>query len=170
MTKIRFYDDTPKVVLPELERFLNHLNHLVPDWCSHVWVAWRSGDSDNASTVADIMVHYDYRWACLNIYASWLEQTEEFKHEALVHELIHLFVAPLSDYAHDMVKLLVPADEAEKFNKATVEQVRERCESVTQDLTRLILEGKSDRGVSPSNKQPYAADGEVAKTCLQTDR
>jgi hypothetical protein len=156
MTKIRLYDETPAVVRPELERFLNDLNHLVPDWCSHVWVAWCAGDTANASTVADITAHYDYRWARMNVYASWLDQTEEFKREGLVHELMHLFVAPLSDYARDMLRLLVPESEAQKFNNATLKQIEERCESVTQDLTRLVLEGHSVRGVSPTENQPYA--------------
>lgn len=157
MSKIRFYDETPAVVRPELERFLSELNHLVPDWCSHVWVAWCAGDTSNASTVADITAHYDYRWARMNVYASWLDQTEEFKREALIHELMHLFVAPLADYARDTIKLLVPENEAEKFSKATAEQIRERGESVTQDLTRLILNGQSTRGVSP-NPKPATAD------------
>jgi hypothetical protein len=141
VSKIRFYDETPTLILPELQRFLNELNHLVPDWCSHVWVAWCAGDTDNASTVADITAHYDYRWARINVYASWLDQTEDFKREALVHELMHLFVAPLADYARDTLKLLVH---------------RERGESVTQDLTRLILNGHSVRGVSPGAKEPHA--------------
>lgn len=154
--KIRFYDETPALVLPELQRYLNDLNHLVPDWCSHVWVAWCAGDSSNASTVADMTVHYDYRWARMNVYASWLDQTEEFKREALVHELMHLFVAPLSDYARDTLKLLCPENEAEKFSKSIIEQLRERCESVTQDLTRLMLDGQSVRGVSPNGKHAHA--------------
>lgn len=156
MKKIRFYNETPALILPELHRFLSELNHLVPDWCSHVWVAWCAGDTDNASTVADITAHYDYRWARMNVYASWLDQTEEFKREALVHELMHLFVAPLADYARDTFKLLIPENEAEKFSKATREQIRERGESVTQDLTRLILNGHSVRGVSPGRKEAHA--------------
>lgn len=154
--KIRLYDEVPALVQPELLRFLQPLDHLIPDWCSHVWVAWNANDTDNASTVADITAHYDYRWARLNVYASWLEQTEEFKRESLIHELMHLFIAPLSDYARDVVKLLVPANEAEKFNRSVIEQVRERCESVTQDLTRLMLDGESTRGVSPNDKEPHA--------------
>lgn len=153
--KIRFYAETPAVVLPELQRFLDPLNHLVPDWCSHVWVAWSSGDTGNASTVADMTAHYDYRWARMNVYASWLEQTEEFKREALIHELMHLFVAPLSGYARDTLKLLCPENEAEKFSKSIAEQIRERCESATQDLTRFVLNGESVRGeAAGSNSAP----------------
>jgi hypothetical protein len=158
--KIRLYKDTPEFIKPEISRFLNALNPLVPDWCSHVWVSWRANDSDNESTVADITAFYDYRWARLTIYASWLEQTEEFKREALTHELMHLFIAPLSDYARDTIKLLIPPDEAEKFSKAMVEQIRERCESVTQDLTRLVLDGHSVRGV-PSDEREAMADAQT---------
>jgi hypothetical protein len=152
--KIRLFDEVPDFVKPELSRFLDDLNHLIPDWCSHVWVQWYSNDSGNASTCADITVYYDYRWARMNVYASWLEQTEEFKRESLIHELMHLFIAPLSDYARDIVKLLVPEDEAEKFHKATVSMMSERCESVTQDLTRLVLNGHSVRSIAP-NREPY---------------
>ena len=162
--KIRLYDETPKLVVPEIERFTGELEHLVPDWCSHVWVAWQAGDSTNASTVADIDVHYDYRWARMCIYASWLDQTEEFKREALVHELMHLFVAPLSDYARDTFKLVVPQDEADKFSKSITEQIRQRCESVTQDLTRLVLCGQSARGAALNTKpQGGLLDGDMGK-------
>jgi hypothetical protein len=154
--RIRLYEEVPALVKPELLRFLDPLNHLIPDWCSHVWVAWSANDTDNASTVADITAHYDYRWARMNVYASWLDQAEDFKRESLIHELMHLFVAPLSDYARDMFKLLIPNNEASKFNKATIEQLRERCESVTQDLTRLTLNGHSVRGVSPNGKVAHA--------------
>jgi hypothetical protein len=153
--KIRLYDDTPDFIKPELLRFLDPLNHLVPDWCSHVWVSWRANDSDNDSTVADITAFYDYRWARMTVYASWLDQTEEFKREGLTHELMHLFTAPLADYARDMIKVLIPDNEAEKFSKATLEQIRERGESVTQDLTRLIL-GQSVRGVVPDDREATA--------------
>ncbi len=149
--KIRLYDETPDLVKPELLRFLDPLNCFVPDWCSHVWVAWSANDTDNASSVADITAYYDYRWARMNVYASWLDQTEDFKRESLTHELMHLYVAPLADYARDMVKLLI-ADDAPKFHKATKEQIRERCESVTQDLTRLIMGGESVRGLSDSRE------------------
>lgn len=146
MSRIRFYDETPALVLPELHRFLDNLDHLIPDWCSHVWVAWCAGDSSNDSTVADITAHYDYRWARMNVYASWLDQTEELKRELLIHELMHLYIAPLSDYARDTLKLLCPKEDAAKFNASLIEQVRERCESVTQDLTRMVLNGASSRG------------------------
>ena len=85
----------------------------------------------------------------MTVYASWLEQTEEFKRESLIHELMHLFVAPLADYAREMARTLIPEDEAKKFNRATLEQIRERGESVTQDLTQLVLNGRSFRGSLP---------------------
>lgn len=146
MSKFRYYDETPALVLPELRRFLDDLDYLIPDWCSHVWVAWCAGDTGNESTVADITAHYDYRWARMNVYASWLDQTEELKRELLIHELMHLYVAPLSDYARDILKLLCPKEDAAKFNASLIEQVRERCESVTQDLTQMVLNGSSSRG------------------------
>jgi hypothetical protein len=150
--RIRIYDEVPPLIRVELERVFTDLAHLIPDWCSHVWIAWSANDSGNDSTVADVTAYYDYRWARVNVYASWLDQTEDFKREALIHELMHLFVAPLADYAREIVKLLIPANEAEKFNKATREQIRERGESVTQDLTRLILNGHSVRGVSDNRE------------------
>lgn len=150
--KIRTYEDVPEFVKPELSRFLDRLNYLVPDWCSHVWVFWSANDSGNDSTVASITAYYDYRWARMTVYASWLDQTEDFKREALIHELMHLFIAPLGDYARDTLKLLIPEDEAQKFSKATCEQIRERVESVTQDLTRLVLNGHSVRGSVPDHR------------------
>lgn len=154
MGKIRLYEDDsiPALIRPELTRFLDTLQYLVPDWCSHVWVAWSANDTNNSSTVADISAFYDYRWAKMTVYASWLDQSEDFKREALTHELMHLFVAPLGDYARDMIRTLIPENEAEKFSKATNEQIRERVESVTQDLTRLVLNGHSVRGIPPTER------------------
>lgn len=154
--KIRLYEEIPALVKPELQKFLSELEHLVPQWCSHVWVAWSANDSDNASTVADMTAHYDYRWARMNVYASWLDQTEDFKREALVHELMHLFVAPLADYAREMIRTLVPANEAEKFHKATNSMLTERNESVTQDLTLLVLGRDSARDTVPTEKEASA--------------
>jgi len=58
--RIRIYDEVPPIIRVELNRFLKDLGHLVPDWCSHVWVGWSVNDSNNDSTVATITAFYDY--------------------------------------------------------------------------------------------------------------
>jgi len=143
--RICFYEDVPPLIKPELEARLLPYEYLIPPWCSHVWIGWQAGGSDNESAVAEVDTHYDYRWARITVYASWLEQADAAKQESLIHELLHISLAVLSDYARDTIKLLIPEDEAPKFRQQTVEQLRERCESVTQDLTLMILQGKSAR-------------------------
>jgi hypothetical protein len=166
--KFRFHSDFPDIVKPEVQKRIFPFEYLIPAWCSHVWIGWHEGDRDNQSSVADVTAHYDYRWASINIYASWLHQSEAFKTESLVHELMHISLSPLVDYSRETLKSLLPESEAPLFRASVIEQVRVHCESVTQDLTLIVLNKPSVKGEQPPVIS--AADEKMKKVWTKTSK
>lgn len=146
--KFRFAPDFPATVLAEVKRHLLPLAGLLPGWCDHVNVCFlhdAPGDSN-----CEIICHYDYRWASLRVCPAWLTEDNAIKRESLAHELLHITLCPLADFARDMVRRLVPEEDAKTFHGLLAESVRERVEMVTQDLAYLFLGSKAGRVGEPA--------------------
>lgn len=140
MSKPTFiYDDhIPALVLPELKASLDGLEWLVPAWCSRVTIYWRSEGTDG--TCIDCSISYCYRRAELNFYPRFLDNdnSPELRREQVIHDLLHITLGVISDYATDEIRRLIPEDEAPKYRATVVEELEHRCESVTQDLALMI--------------------------------
>jgi len=74
----------------------------------------------------------------VSIYGSWLCDSAQDQAKELLHELLHIPLSLIADYARDQINILCPTDEAARFNKTMLNTLAERHESATQDLTKAI--------------------------------
>jgi hypothetical protein len=112
---------------------------LVPGWCQRIHVnVWDSSSSHD--TMISINVSYEYRSVCMDFYSGWLNQAPEDRERQTVHELLHIHLGLVADYAESTINRLCPRDEAEKFNGHMQAELTRRNESATQDLAHAIFE------------------------------
>lgn len=130
-----------KNIEPEIERrirdALTPWLWLVPGWVQRISVLVKDGGKKHS---AQVKINYDYRTVKLTVYSAWLTQSGADRQENLVHELVHIPLALLNDFAVDKIDLLVPHDKNEAFNASLQEDLRERHEAATQDLAHSIFE------------------------------
>lgn len=131
------YDkDIPDAILAEIKRNLEPWGWMVPGWCERIFVGY-SVNSDEGGASACVTVEYAYRWARITFFPSFLVQADPL--EDALHEVIHISLAPLTNYARDAIKRLVPVDEAPKFRDTLLEEIKERVESATEDIARRVF-------------------------------
>lgn len=126
--------EVPKEVAAALNEYLPALEWLIPSWCQLVkffWVKDTNGESLSAN------ISYEYRWASIFVTGNWLNQNPLQRREDLIHELLHISVGPLADYAKGTINLLL-GEEAPKFNKHAENELRVRHEIVVQELAYIL--------------------------------
>jgi hypothetical protein len=107
-----------------------------------------------ATPTSNACPHYDYRWASIRVYPPWLAEPPDVQTDNLIHELYHVILCPLADWARDTLMKLVPKNEAEKFNAFLEQEVDQRVESVVQDLTYERMRAMPGKSPGPSVKNP----------------
>lgn len=134
---IRFKKD----IQPEIERQIRDALApwlwLVPGWVQRLSVLVKDGGKKHSALVK---INYDYRTVKLTVFSAWLTQSEADRQECFVHELVHIPLALLNDFAVDKIDLLCPHDKNEAFNASLQEDLRERHEAATQDLAKAIFD------------------------------
>jgi hypothetical protein len=132
----RFYFDKslPDAVRAEVERFLPELAVFVPAWCQRVTVIWSQRDDDGENM--SISVNYEYRFATLYVTPLWLAGDDRVKREDIIHEMVHISIGPLANYARETFKLLL--DDSPKFRQHADNELRVRHELVTQELAFIL--------------------------------
>lgn len=112
---------------------------LTPPWCHQIYINLWDSDADSP-TLADIVVHYEYRKMELSFYTCWLDRPQKERIRGVIHELIHGFIAIMGDYARNTFDNLCPESEAEKFNKHLQQELRQRHEAATEDLANVLYD------------------------------
>lgn len=136
--RFNFDHSLPDLIRDELRRFTADPRLIVPNWCQRVTFFWsQPEDGETLST----KVSYEYRWAAIYITPIWLEHPEERKREDLIHELVHAFNAPLHNFAAETFRILLEDDP--KFLKHVENELRVRCEIVTQEMAFALSRMKT---------------------------
>lgn len=140
--KIVIDDKTvPPEVQPTLAEVLRRYEWCIPAWCTVVTVRWCPvSQEDPDHRIAETSIAYEYREAYICVFSSWLEWDDVDRRRHLLHELLHIALAPLSDYARDEIKRLVPKQEAPKYRATLLDELTKRCEASVQDLTNIIID------------------------------
>lgn len=120
----------------KIEGYLKRFAVLVPSWVHTIHCnLWDAGsDGERIS----IKVNYDYRDVCLDFVTAWLDESDENQAKQVLHEILHIHLSLIADFARDKINLLCPSHEAEKFNASLQEELRCRHESATCDLTEVL--------------------------------
>ncbi|RYX83961.1 hypothetical protein EON83_12550 [bacterium] len=149
MNRFIFADDIPDAIAGLIKEPLEKLDWLLPLWCQRCNVDYidHNEDSDMRNgALASCVCYYEYRVLRLYIYPRFVSQDAARQSEVLTHELIHGHVNQLFNFAHAELNRLVPAEESPAHNGTLIEQLREHCESTTQDLTIAILRLLKEKG------------------------
>lgn len=136
-----FILDFNQNIQPEIEAEIrNHFDRwswIIPGWIQRIYVkVW--SQSEEEGTMLTIKGHYDYREACIDVMCGWLNQDQQSKSLQMLHELLHLHLGLIADFARDNFDRLADPSEAPKYNKTLQDELRVRHESATQDLAYAI--------------------------------
>ncbi len=113
-----------RAVLPLLRKH----RAIVPAWCRQITVTYAQNGDDGA--IATCQPSVRYRHAFVNIAPPFLSETPANRERVVVHELVHITLAPLADYAAQIIARVGEAALREHMEA----ELAERDESVTQDL------------------------------------
>lgn len=134
---IRYKKDIELEIRDAIDVALTPWLWLVPGWVQRISVLFKDGRQKHS---AQVKIDYDYRTVKLTVYSAWMNQSEADRQENLVHELVHIPLALINDFAVDKIDLLCPHDKNEAFNASLQEDLRERHEAATQDLAKAIFD------------------------------
>ncbi|MGE0294946.1 MAG: hypothetical protein AB7P97_21580 [Hyphomonadaceae bacterium] len=122
----------------EIESSLSKFSWLIPGWLHRLHVNLVLSDGDGV--MASIRVHYEYREACLDVMPDWLNQPGPERDRQILHELLHLHLALIADFARDTFNTLSSPNDGSKINTFINNELRTRHESATQDLAEAIFQ------------------------------
>lgn len=134
MSKFIYDTDIPGFILPDLKRYFDPRECLIPAWCTRVFIGWQGGDADN-KCVMDCDVRYCYRWARITVYGRWTNQPDSYKPHAVTHELLHITLDPLYGWALDKIKGLCGDDG--QLADTLKQDASERIEAITEDIAEI---------------------------------
>jgi len=126
----------PIKVKQEITNLLKPYQWLIPGWCQRVHIMYNPLGNEEGVLLTCVN-RYDYREVIITFFPLFFTNRED-KDEDLLHELLHVFVSVITDYAKDCLNRLVPADEAPKFRETLFEELRIREESFVQDLAHCL--------------------------------
>ena len=132
--KFTLLHDWPKEILSIVEPLLTEFAWLVPPWCHVITVTY--GVQLNA--IMTCQLDADYRAARLNVGPKFLSIPDDIRRQTIIHELIHVFVLPIADYAMDAIEKALPDEENPKLKSVILEELRERNEQTTEDLSFVL--------------------------------
>jgi len=101
--------------------------------------------------------NYAYRQLALTFYPPFLRGDENARRADCIHDLLHATTCILADYAMSEIRRLVPENDAPKYRAALCEELTERHEAMTCDLTALVerlLSGQCLKATLTSHEPP----------------
>ncbi len=137
-SKFEFDGEWPPEVRAVAEPLLERFAWLVPSWCHTVSVQWE-GDpgEDDAQSSARTQISFAYRSARLQFLPMFLTDSERQREADVIHELLHLSIQPLCQYAMEVVDRCLK-EESPKFHETVIEELRVRNEGAVEDLMHAI--------------------------------
>jgi hypothetical protein len=125
---------------PEVRRSLAPLLRsylwLVPGWCRQLGVGFQAdGDGADASTSCDP----EYRQAWIRFHSGWLDANPTQRRLEVIHEVLHIALAPMSGEQREAVDRLFDDGDAPKYKATLQEQWRKAFEGTVQDIAFAVL-------------------------------
>jgi hypothetical protein len=120
--------EMPKEVRRIVEPLVKKHLHLLPPWCIQLSIKYGETKDDIERAVAYIEVEPQYLQARLTICRLYLEQDDYNRESTIVHELLHVAIAPIQSFMEHLMKIYV-AEESEvatwrdNFNTEVIEGV-----------------------------------------------
>jgi hypothetical protein len=125
-----------------IRRDLEACAYLIPPWCRFLTMTYKpEGDSDpDSGALMSCWVDPEYRQTCIHVYPGHFDTrySDDERHQALTHELLHITISPIGDFARREFDRLL--SDAPMFKAAQKEQLRQRVEAAVQDLSIILSE------------------------------
>lgn len=143
MSRFRYNSEIPADMLNIFQSELDALDWLLPRWCQGCDVYFvdapeRVGMGRNAA--ADATTFDAYREARIRISAKWLTEPKEVRRDMLIHEIMHIPVGVLFNFASNEIEDLLPQEEDDKHRKTVLRELNTRWEQTVCDLADTISE------------------------------
>lgn len=137
------WTETPSEVRNPLETLLEEWGFLIPPWVQSLGVRYfatrlENGEANFHATAA-MDAEPEYRQARLLIYGEWLVQSAADRERDIVHEMLHLALAPMVLEHQDVIERLFEDGSAPKFQAYMEEQWRQVYEGAVQDLRNALI-------------------------------
>ena len=141
MSEVVYRGDWPKDVRATVETVLTPLFRLIPGWCRALYVRFEASSEDR-DHCATITMSYDARFATMRIAPDWLEESDDDRLRALIHEIVHLHVQPMRTVFVDLCSNMIEDQGVKDF---AWERFKEAWEGSTEDLAwalHALMEAK----------------------------
>ncbi len=131
---IQWLPDVPSDIRTAIEFHLVRWLPVLPTWCHRIIVNW---DFELAAE-GDLqtVVHYEYRCVHFTIGPGFLNREVAGRSTAVLHEYMHVMLAPMCNAHRDLLVLL--QEKVPDLYTLANEQYRHAMESVVVDLGRTI--------------------------------
>lgn len=137
---VAWYPEVPADVRKSVEPILERWLWVVPTWCHDVRIKY-AGDCEDPDdkSVATCEWSLPYRYARITIHGNWMGYTRDVDREsAIVHELVHIALGPMSDQFMALVQELDPPEKLASWAERTHDV---SLEGAVVDLTRALMAG-----------------------------
>jgi hypothetical protein len=119
---------------PVLDMIRYQIMPIAPRWLRHVAVIYDTTDVDGLERIAAIECHHEYREAKLFLYPQFFALDYDRRHQAIIHEMVHMYTAALEQFTNGLV---LDRDESEH---ATLSRLRDvALEISVDDIAELIV-------------------------------
>lgn len=150
-TKVTLDKDFDKEQSQVLQDLMCHDSILVPkNWISIFVEKSEKASEEDEDATACIFVEPAYRYATMWIYPGFWEQSTEQRRFAIVHELLHIRVAPMRQFGRSAIKAMATED-SPVYNVMESSFTRDE-ESVVQDLAQMWVNAVKPKTVSKGKK------------------
>lgn len=130
-------DEIKQTAEPHIKQWL----HLIPRWVNNLYV--RYDTEQQGDTICWISIKYDYRLATIFLCPRFLSRSNEQRAEDIRHEIVHLILAAMSDWAGDVLRKLIKDETARDI---LLSEWNSRVEQTTQDMAIAL---QNDTHVRP---------------------
>jgi hypothetical protein len=137
MIIFEFLPQVPELFQATMLQYLSEFREITPNWCTKILIEWDS--TDDGDTCIYTIAEYEYRWAKMTFCAAFFNQSPATQREMVLHELLHIFVLIESRYVREVIKKLLTEDKDKALKDLILDEIRNRHEAVTEDLTQTVL-------------------------------
>lgn len=138
--RLTFNPSVPSSLKKEVSKLVKPWVGLVDDKLDDLQVEFNIGDSDGKDAVAAILTQREYKFATLHIFPRFLTIPQEDKENTIVHELMHVLVAPMRDASFKLLEYYV-ADVNTK--NCLAEILVEHEERVVTEMAKALIDFKA---------------------------
>lgn len=133
----RFFPEDEQWLAEAIKRWA----FIIPPYMRIVQFKYVEDGFENKRTIAQTTIDYEYRQSTVEVCSLGFEKeiTPYHKEMWVLHELLHIAVSPLAEYARKELERLI-GEEAPRYNSSVKEQLIGRVEMVVQDIAGNLIE------------------------------